>query len=77
MAYCRRCGKRYPDEELSNRGLCGECITKRVQDSAQQMIDKKGPMYRKYQAGLARSRKRAKEVKELVHGAAERAPADQ
>lgn len=62
MAFCRDCGLEFEDWYLSRRGLCPSCSEKRVRESTAQMIERKGPVYDKYVAGLARSKEHLKKV---------------
>ena len=50
MKQCKDCGQEFDKDDLSRRGLCVECGAKRMEESITQMIEKKGPIYEKYQA---------------------------
>ena len=63
MAFCRECGKRFNDEELSRRGLCLACRMARVEECVRQMINRNGPIYDRYRRGLSRAREGLKKVK--------------
>ena len=52
MAICKRCGT--PVDVVSRRGLCQDCSTKAMQDAAEQMHKRYGPLY-----DLAQSRRKA------------------
>ena len=47
MSACRICGCN--SVILNRKGMCGWCAQKRAEEAAQQMLNKKGPFYERYQ----------------------------
>lgn len=62
MAFCRECGQRFNEEELSRRGLCLACRIERVEESVRQMTERDGPIYDRYRRGLSQAREGLKKV---------------
>jgi len=48
LSYCRYCGRRWPDKDLSNRGVCFHCAKERLLAAVTQLQGKCGPIYEKW-----------------------------
>ena len=48
---CRRCGKPLPSGS-SRRSYCADCSIKVTMEAIKQMVEKKGPYYQKWKAGM-------------------------
>ena len=55
---CKVCGKLYPRDFLSHRGLCPDCAMRNMRQAILQLKRKRGPYYEKWLRNVMRARKR-------------------
>jgi len=48
MKRCKICGREFPDDEISHRGICVRCGFKRMRESIKQLQEKRGEIYERW-----------------------------